>query len=201
MKNSLAWVVSAGESDTDDECACVVFAPDDEGSIELGWRALGLEDREGCLTSRAPQFDQWAAQGYVPPLVLLSSGWFLTCHGCEEWLRLGDEHSEPVEHGRFIFCCQQCKVNMIADVMKVNSDFESFQEEVKARYPSLTFTEFEGGWPILTPFGRFTFPGSLFGGGRIRRTREGGLEVSVATGDMKAWELWSSQAGNAKAEG
>lgn len=195
MKSKLAWIVSAGECDADDECACVVFAPDDESSIQIGFRALGLEDQEGCSTSRAPEFDAWAAQGEVPPKVLLEHGWFIGCHGCGSCIHQGDGDAteKVIEHGSFLFCSKECQVEQIAEVMKVNAAFEEFQEEVKARWPGLTFTGFEGGWPILTPFGRFTFPGSLYGGGRVRKTRDGKLELAVAAGDMKAWELWSSQ--------
>lgn len=198
MTNKLAWIVTLEADDPQDQASCVVFAPDDESSILLGWPRLGAEGPEACSTARSPEFDPWSGKGEVPPLVLLQHGWRFECHGCGASLPDDDDEDDgcldsTVEHGRFVYCSEACRSSQIAEIMRVNASFEEFQQAVKQKWPGLVFVGFDGGWPILTPIARFTFPGSLYGGGRVRMDQEGRLEVAVASGDISAWERYCSQ--------
>lgn len=187
MTDKVAWFVAF---DDEEEPGCtVVFAHGEEEALRIGANQLQTEP-ESCWAQRQEQFDAFREKGWVPPKVLLAHGWTLACHGCEE--HLDSESQGPVEVGRFIFCGNQCRDDLAVRVDTVNHIFQEFQADVRRRWPHLTYTGFDGGWPIVTPIARFTFPGALFGGGRIRLSQEGVLGVSVASGDLEAWERFQA---------
>lgn len=182
--NDVAWHIDNGEH------AAVVFAENAESALRRGMAQLPSDCPEDLTASRAEQYDQYAASGEVPFSVLVSDGWIFTCDSCGG--EIGPEDEEAVRVKRLTFCGQTCRAAMSVRVEEVNSAFEEFKERVSSRFPGLTFTEFHGGWPILTPIAKFKFPGALYGGGRVRQGQDGKLELSVAQGDLEAWGRWSA---------
>lgn len=183
----VAWHVDNGEH------AAIVFAATAESALRRGMARLPSDVPEDLTASRAEQYDQYAEAGEVPFEVLIENGWIFTCDHC------GGEIDQETDEGsrrcgRLTFCCQRCQDNHAERVQEVNAEFEAFRGLVAARFPELTVTEFQGGWPILTPVARFTFPGALYGGGHVKQERDGTLRMSVASGDLDAWEAFRSQA-------
>lgn len=184
--DKLAWIVE-DEADCPGEGrgAAVVFARDAEQAALTGAARLGVEV-ECCSVGRAEQYDAFAEAGEVPLERLLEDGWTFPCHQCEHPLEAGSWLRE----GRLLFCSEECRDQKAADVSTTNAEFQEFQARVKEARPDLTWKEFHGGWPILTPVGHFTFPGALYGGGRVKAERDGNLVWMISAGDMDAWELY-----------
>lgn len=44
----------------------------------------------GYYVEAQPQYDRYAAQGYVSPLTLIEDGWYLPCTGCDVELNPGN---------------------------------------------------------------------------------------------------------------
>ena len=182
--DKLAWIV---EDDHPDEGrrSTVVFAADAEQALLSGAVKLGAEVEE-CSASRAEPYDAFAGAGEVPLERLLMDGWSFPCHQCEHPLEPGSWLRE----GRLLFCCQECRDQKASDVATTNAEFLEFQARVREARSDLTWKEFQGGWPILTPVGHFTFPGALYGGGRVQARQNGELVWMVVAGDMEAWESY-----------
>lgn len=186
--SEVAWHVDNGEH------AAIVFAATAESALRRGMARLPSDVPEDLSASRAEQYDKYADAGEVPFEVLVADGWIFVCDHCGG--EIDQETDEGARRcGRLTFCSQSCQDNHAERIHEVNAEFETFKERVAARFLGLTFTDFQGGWPILTPIARFTFPGALYGGGRVRQDQDGTLQVSVATGDLPAWERLSAQAG------
>lgn len=121
MKKLKAYMV---REDGEGNC-CIVFATNNatarrEGAEEIcsgEWEAV-----ESCR--RAAEFDQYTP-GPVPATVLIDSGWWMTCRGCEvrvdadnyeAFEKLDDEDAEPptpvdADDLRNVYCCQACKAS------------------------------------------------------------------------------------------
>ena len=185
--HKLAWIVGDDHPDEGRRSA-VVFAVDAEQALLLGALRLGAEVEE-CSASRAEPYDAFAEAGEVPLERLLEDGWSFPCHQCEHPLEPGSWLRE----GRLLFCCPECRDQKASDVATTNAEFEEFKARIQEARPDLTWKEFQGGWPILTPVAHFTFPGALYGGGRVKAQQDGELVWMVLAGDMDAWERYNAE--------
>jgi hypothetical protein len=113
---SKAWIVD----DHHEENSVVVFH-----SHGLAARRLGANEFDGDFDAvkcrRAKEFDEYAAQGFVPPLVLLKNGWWFTCSGCFE--RVSEEDSCVIEAGpNTVFCSKECQEKKLTKPEGVGDD-------------------------------------------------------------------------------
>lgn len=171
--------------DSQDQGSVVVFAADAMSAAHLGSARLGTHP-ETCSVSRANQYDSFSAAGEVPLEVLLQDGWEFACDHCGEPLAPGKCFTED----RLVFCSGECLEAKAQEVQRVNEEFEGFKALLLERYKELSWSEFMGGWPILTPVARFTFPGSLWGGGQVIAQKSGALCWMITAGDQEAWEKY-----------
>lgn len=165
-----------------------------EGAGELGYEFDDVE------VSRAPEFDQYAEQGKVPPMALLENGWWMECHNCGHQVMADgrdEEDDTPLEDvvtvGQSIFCNQKCHDSLELKKKTQNEKFASFQQQVKAARPDLNFTQFTGEWPSITMVGKFTFPDSKYGGSVRDQNGDGTLTWYIANGDQQAWDTYEKQ--------
>lgn len=128
---------------------------DDDGGSEIVFFA---NDQAACKfydcdsVDRAPEFDKWENEKFIPPLAYLEDGWFLYCTECER--RSDDEEEfdsegEPIEpvidtfKGAFYFCCDNCLKTFERDRAKVKADQEDFKVELRSIFPETQFPGFE----------------------------------------------------------
>lgn len=194
-KKNVAWQV---REDSEGYC-CIVFhhhglAARREGDGELG-------EEFGCVEcTRAPQFDQYAELGKVPPMALLEAGWWFECSHC--WHQVMDDdgrdedENTPLDKvvvvGQAVYCNQSCKDGHDKEKADRESAFQAFKESVKTKRPDLTFTDFQGGWPRITMVAEFTFPGAKYGGSARDQDGNGEITWHIARGDIKAWEAYEA---------
>lgn len=192
-KKTLAWQVN----EPSEGHSCIVFhhhglAARREGAGELG------EDFEYVECFRAPHFDRFAEQGYVPVIELLKAGWWFECVNCGNRINDDDDRDEDevtpldkvVTTKEHAYCNQGCKDAYDNKIKQHNIKFEQFKVDVANARPDLDFYSFTGEWPQLTLIAKFKFAGAQYGGS-VRDFRcSGDLEWFVANGDKEAWEKY-----------
>jgi hypothetical protein len=89
--------------------SAVVFAKNGAAARRLGAVRLDLAflDVDSCV--RSPEFDQYASTGDIPPLVLISAGWWIECAYCgheltDSYEGPDGEELEPVADGVRVYC-------------------------------------------------------------------------------------------------
>jgi hypothetical protein len=122
--------------------ACDDFCDDGE-TIEFLQESeleeLGNPDRE-------PSLDVYAEQGWVPPNVLISMGWYLFCQECErrsDCEEDDDYEGAIVDHqelGDCYFCSPNCKSVYQKRRSEWAETLDRNVEKLIARYPFLTVT-------------------------------------------------------------
>lgn len=102
-----AWIVS----DSYEEHSVIVFH-----SHGLAARRLGASEFDGDFDAvkcrRAKEFDEYAGQGFVPPLVRLKAGWWFECRNCHERVLFNDDEYDKdiIEAGPdSVFCSKECQ--------------------------------------------------------------------------------------------
>jgi hypothetical protein len=88
--------------------AIVVFAQHNVVARREGAQELN-EEFEYVECRRAPEFDSFTEQGYVPRRALLAAGWWQQCHGpvCEKRLD-GDQSTYILDEEDRVFCSHTC---------------------------------------------------------------------------------------------
>lgn len=193
---TVAWQVN----EPSEGHSCVVFhhhglAARREGAGELG------EDFEYVECFRAPHFDQFAEQGYVPVIELLKAGWWFECTHCGNRICDDDGRDEneatPLDKvittKRQAYCNQSCKDAKDNEIKQHNHNFEQFRTSVVNARPDLNFYEFTGEWPQLTFIAKFKFAGAQYGGSVRDYRATGDLEWLVANGDKEAWDKYEAE--------
>ena len=141
-------------------------------------------DDEYCKVRRVKEYDQYAEKGYVPVKVLLEDGWWMYSafdgHRLTEGYTYdgvnsldGDDYDDGIYYtDQLVFFQNEKGVWMNWDEMErhayamdaAHDRFNTFVEKVTKGYPTLTFTEFTGGYGYYTHTAKFTFPGAQYGG-------------------------------------
>ncbi|MNR25753.1 hypothetical protein D3C85_1429190 [compost metagenome] len=75
----------------------------------------------------------------------------------------------------------------MAEIAEASAKGEAFKAQVLAARPDLTFTKWSIGWPFITQYAEFTFPGCQHGGSVRDQDGDGDLAWYVANGDKDAW--------------
>lgn len=170
----------------------------------LAARRQGANHFDGDFDSvecrRDAQFDQFSAQGFVPPIELLKAGWWYTCPHCGNEVRddddRDDEEATPIDQvavdGENAYCNNSCLSAYKDRVRKHNAAFEKFKTDTQSCRPDFVFVEFTGLWPQLTFIGRFKFPGSKYLGSVRQEQDMAAPEWRVANGDLESWEKYLS---------
>jgi len=190
----------------------ITFATSGAAARRIGGAELGLEFGEVAWCKRAPWADEYASQDYIPAEAYIANGWWMSCDHCgidlydgveEEGDELKDDEApamlQLVYAGRSIYCSQSCRDAKKKEIADRQADFEDFQQRVRDKYPDLTFTELQGGWPWRACSAKFSFPGSKYGGS-IRREEGGKLMLFVAQGDIDAWMAYEASREQAQAD-
>lgn len=173
--------------------SCVVFHHHGMAARRQGANELG-EDFESVECFRAPHFDQFAEQGFVPVIEMIKSGWWFECVHCGQRISDSDDESEPpIEHvvttKHTAFCNQSCFDAYQKKVSDHNAEFARLKQLVQTIRPDLHFVEFSGEWPQLSFLAKFKFEGCQYGGSVRKCHRKDDLEWFVANADKAAWDL------------
>jgi len=184
-KASVAWVGTDYEG-----CGIVVFHHHGLAARRLAAEAKG-EDFDSIELRRAPEFDQYANQGYVPQMDLIRAGWWFECAHCAA--RIDEEHTplhQIVQEEEALFCSKACKAARDQGIQDVNDRFEAFKEKVQALRPDLTFTSFRGGWPMTNMSAAFSFPGMQHNASV--HEDKGQLTWWISGEDQDAWDQYEA---------
>lgn len=188
-KNVVAWKVTEDA----EGYGCIVFHSHGIAARRLGADELGSEFAY-VECRREKQFDEYASLGRVPPMALIEAGWWLECTQCSQ--RISEDCEEtPLEKvvvsGDRVYCDQSCKDEHDSEIDQRNAAFEKFKAALTAQRPDLTYSEFTGGYPWVTCFAKFMFPGAKYGGSVRDQDGDGNLQWFVAQGDQAAWENYN----------
>lgn len=103
-----AWTVSDSYGDK----SVVVFHNHGLAARRLGANELD-EDFDSVDCKRSKEFDEYAGQGFVPPIVRLKAGWWFECRTCYRRVMFDDnelEDSEITEAGKdSVYCSIKCR--------------------------------------------------------------------------------------------
>lgn len=174
-------------------CSVIVFHNHALAARRLGAEHLG-EDFESVTCFRAPHFDSFANQGFVPVIARLEVGWWFECPNCRK--RVSEDDCElqlVVTEKDNAFCNQQCFDNYKNQITNHNKDFEQTCLHVQKLRPDLQFIKFTGLWPQLTFIAEFKFDGCQYGGSARKDRSEDGFQWYVANGDKEAWEIYDAK--------
>lgn len=123
---------------------CVIeYATNGATARREGASALDIEWSSVESCRRAPQFDEYAP-GPVPPMVLLRSGWWMTCRHCTNKISLGLDEDElkPEPHvaGEDVFCNATCCALHAARERGQEAAQSALSELVYTWFPEATIT-------------------------------------------------------------
>jgi hypothetical protein len=98
----------------DGECSTVVFARHAATARRQGASDLNTEFESVETCRRAPQFDGYAEQGFVPAEALIDHGWWLECSGCNQRITSDaeDDEGKPLDlvfDNRDVWCSASCR--------------------------------------------------------------------------------------------
>ncbi|RYY74563.1 MAG: hypothetical protein EOO52_13445 [Gammaproteobacteria bacterium] len=189
MKKLKAWTVV----DDQDANAEVVFSNSKLEARRIGAGKFKTEV-EHVSIYRAAQFDQYSLQGFVPPLLLLNSGWTIACQECANKIAVTPGISEAtrdkfnfVECRGQLFCSSGCLTLFENKIVEQNHQFELFKQKIVSERPDLNFTDFSGEWPSKTFLAKFKFAGCTHDGTVSEPYRSGRCSWQVAPVDRDAW--------------
>jgi hypothetical protein len=183
-KTSVAWQVS----EDFDGHACIVFhhhglAARREGANELN------SDFDSVELKRAPEFDSYADEGFVPNKILIESGWWFECHHCGHKLHEDDEENERNDYvyvNQSVYCNPTCQHKLDKTINDQKTKFESFKRLIQEKRPDLVFSDFHGKYPCITMSAHFTFKGCVHKGS-VKGEELDKLDWTVAQSDIPAW--------------
>ena len=190
-KKSKAWRVG------NDEGATIIFNNHGLAARREGSEELDAEfDYVEC--DRARQYDKYSEQGYVPVEVLVKDGWWFECWNCSTVINeCMDDFNRVVYAKHGVYCSSECQQARKDKIDNVNQEAFDFYVSLVNGWCKWDITELYGGWPILKPSAKFTFPGAEHGGTvKIGNDRGAGLmefQVYVANCDRKAYEEWEDK--------
>ena len=202
----------------DDENTVVVFAISSvvarrEGANEMD---TSFEAVDSCR--RAPQFDSFAEQGFVPAEELIAAGWWFGCQGCFRKVST-DEIAEDgllpiyLDHG--VWCSNECRDRTHERECKIReaevAAIEDFKLRILKRFPSVEIITSNTGGAHTAPYANayedrglitlkhvavmFHFPGEKIGPACLRYDLDdGGPHVPhfvCCSGDRKAFEAFA----------
>ena len=107
--------------DKDGEHQELVFAQKRSDAILKSEAYQWEGDYIGVRTTRKPEYDKYAEQGYVPKQVLLSDGWWFECYGrkaigrCCKPLTIEDS---PIVVNEHVYCGKECLDNAGSEVLE-----------------------------------------------------------------------------------
>lgn len=135
------------DSGNDEGNSCIVFATNNASARRKGAAEFDLcfEEVESCR--RASEFDEYASQGDVPPLVLIKHGWWFECHHCG--CKVDDENfdyeedrdrGEPVSTSDgAVYCCAEHRALHWAELTQRQARQHAAIEAASIKFH---------GWPI-----------------------------------------------------
>lgn len=135
------------DSGNDEGHSCIVFATNNASARRKGAAEFDLcfEEVERCR--RASEFDEYASQGDVPPLVLIKHGWWFECHHCG--CQVDDEnfdYEEDRERGEpvstsdgAVYCCAEHRALHWAELTQRQARQHAAIEAASIKFH---------GWPI-----------------------------------------------------
>ena len=184
----------------------IVFATSSAAGRRKGGNELDLMFEEVEFCRRAPWADQYAGQPFIPAKAYHDAGWWLHCDHCGTQLYddAEDDDGNPLQivyDGRHAYCDSGCKAMREQEVARYNAAGQAFKERVMAARPDLTFTDWIIGWPHITQFAKFTFPGGKYGGSVRDQEGDGNLSWYIAQGDQAAWDSYESVRASAAKQG
>lgn len=196
-KKHVAWIVRDGEDQ-----ATIVFQSHGLAARRIGASELNI-DFESAECSRESKYDGYASKGSVPSKVLIENGWWFECDHCQtklcEYFE-EDTNKTIVYDGMRTYCDEQCRLSRLEEIELSNAKFESFKKDVQKLRPDLTFTKYEGGYPMITMIAEFDFKGSKYGGSVRDQNGDGELGWSVAHFDVTAWSEYEKERADTKKE-
>lgn len=175
----------------------IVFATSGAAARRKGGNELDLEFNEVEFCRRATWADEFAGQRFIPAKAYHEAGWWLYCNHCEARLYedAEDEDGNSLQiayDGQHAYCDKACKEAHEAEIAEANAKGEAFKDRVLADRPDLTFTKWNIGWPLITQYAEFTFPGCQYGGSVRDQEGDGDLAWYVANGDKDAWAAYEA---------
>lgn len=192
-KYNLAYQVDSNEG-----FGCIVFHNHGMAARRIGANELDAEF-ESTTVRRAPEFDMYHEQGYVPQKALFEHGWWGECHNCG--IRIGNDECDPDEginpsdfvfYDRSVYCSSRCKKQLDDEKKEQNLKFENFKEKVTSLRPDLNFIKFEGEYPYRTIRASFSFPGGKYNGS-VKLGEDGELVWSVTRYDLEAYKKYEAE--------
>lgn len=178
---------------TDDDGCVVTFAKHAvvarrEGACEIG------TDFECVSCRRAPEFDQYAEQGFVPDQVLVEHGWWFECMQCSQKIcsEPTDDDGEPIEltpvyEPNRVFCSQKCKDAFEAERLAWKQRGEVVAAAALKNWPGITIKHTNGYEQPARVW--FSFPG---GQGQCD-WRMGETTLLVEQRDHEAWHRFADR--------
>lgn len=184
--------------------ATVVFEPDGATARRVGAASMNLsfEDADSC--KRAPEFDEYAGAGAVPPLVLLAHGWWFMCDHCSKRIdnsTIGADGEEliPVADDDSLYCNSAHMMASWRDLRDYEDRMNAVVEACSLKFYGLPIFNLRGhehyqagGWETISCCD-FDFPGRT---GHMARWDLGSTTVQVSQCDALAWEAVCKTSGN-----
>jgi|GEM_PF-3146010 hypothetical protein len=182
---SVAWYV-----EDEEEGADIVFALEKAQAAVAGACKLWSEP-EILKVERLPEYDHYAALGYVPAEILYNDGWTFECPHCfcnvsknneEE-----DERWEPLEpkfNRKVAFCSRDCQADFNAKSKRIQEEKDKAQKYLLELFPGISFTRCWGGYELNPLVVEFHFPGGVKA---VRWEAKDPKQLDVIKTDLDAW--------------
>jgi hypothetical protein len=199
----------------EDEGSEIVFAESEEAATYLAYKigTGGYSAEDLDQSQRIPEYDKYAAQGYVPIEVLYNDGWSFECSECgrtvsdstgednyqeelAEWEAdaLAGEEAPPVYNPQFIdssslvFCSVSCKDKFYKESELKKTKKLKAKAYLEKRFPEITNIDIWGDFTKGDIIARFNFPG---GKGSVKYDFKKPNTVMVNPDDLETWKEYS----------
>lgn len=184
-----AWYVQ------DEEYAVIVFAPNEAIARSKGaWSLTSeLEDLE---VKPSPEYEEFAAIGYVPVDVLINNGWWHECNQCgrrveQDWEEQNEDMDEdeepiaPIFERDIVFCCPSCKTTAKheADIRRIRKS--QARAVLRSRYPGIHSLSVYSGGSQYSTSASFKFPS---GKHTVKWSDSDPDFVMISRCDLEAWQ-------------
>ena len=189
--NKPPFAFQVSDPDEDSSEAVIVFAWTEGQARSRGASFLwcDFDELHTVPVKRLPDYDQYHALGYVPPVQLIHDGWNLPCDCCDVMVDLDaedEETGEPLdfcEVGNRLYCSDSCRDSH--EEYRVRSRIRRSQAKacLMSRYPGISRLST---WLNDEEVGAsFSFPG-----GRHRATWTSKMpnHTTICAVDLPAWE-------------